>query len=140
MAKDLEGLEAERRRLYARLSEVGDFRRGSIAENYRKCGKSNCGCSDPDHPGHGPQYLLMTKVQGRSRARNLRTGSEVEKTRREVANHLGFRRLVQEVVDVNEQICAARPLEFNAQEGERAAAKKKSPQSSKRKSHARSSA
>ena len=46
-------LEAERDRLYAQLSAVGDFRRGSVSENYRKCGKPNCGCAQPDHPGHG---------------------------------------------------------------------------------------
>jgi len=50
-------LEAERDRLYAQLSAVGDFRRGSVSENYRKCGKPNCGCAQPDHPGHGPRRL-----------------------------------------------------------------------------------
>jgi hypothetical protein len=40
-------LEAERERLYAQLSEVGDFRRGSVSENYRKCGKLNCACASP---------------------------------------------------------------------------------------------
>ena len=38
-------LEAERDRLYAQLSVVGDFRRGSVSENYRKCGKPNCACA-----------------------------------------------------------------------------------------------
>jgi hypothetical protein len=32
-------LEAERDRLYAQLSMVGDSRRGSVSENYRKCRK-----------------------------------------------------------------------------------------------------
>ena len=45
-------LEAERDRLYARLSTVGDFRRGSVSENYRRCGKPNCACAAADHPGH----------------------------------------------------------------------------------------
>ena len=50
-------LEAERDRLYAQLSVVGDFRRGSVSENYRRCGKPNCACAQPDHPGHGPRFL-----------------------------------------------------------------------------------
>ena len=50
-------LEAERDRLYARLAAVGDFRRGSLNEMRRKCGKPNCACAEPDHPGHGPQFL-----------------------------------------------------------------------------------
>ena len=36
---------------------VGDFRRGSVSENCRKCGKPNCVCAAPDHPGHGPRFL-----------------------------------------------------------------------------------
>ena len=50
-------LEAVRERLYAQLTEVGDFRRGSVSENYRRCGKPNCACAQPDHPGHGPRFL-----------------------------------------------------------------------------------
>ena len=40
-------LEAERDRLYTQLAGVGDFRRGSVSENYRKCGKPNCACARP---------------------------------------------------------------------------------------------
>ncbi len=50
-------LEALRDRLYARLATVGDFRRGSVSVNYRRCGKPNCACADQDHPGHGPRFL-----------------------------------------------------------------------------------
>ena len=50
-------LEAERDRLFAQLSRVGDFRRGSVSENWRRCGKPNCACAAPDHPGHGPRFL-----------------------------------------------------------------------------------
>jgi hypothetical protein len=52
-------LEAERDRLYAQLNRVGDFRRGSVTENWRKCGKPNCVCAQPDHPGHGPRFLSL---------------------------------------------------------------------------------
>ena len=41
--------------LYRELGQVGDFRRGSLNEVRRKCGKPNCACAAPDHPGHGPQ-------------------------------------------------------------------------------------
>ena len=53
----LPDLEQQRAQLYAELVDVGDFRRGSITENYRKCGKGNCACAAPDHPGHGPRQL-----------------------------------------------------------------------------------
>ncbi len=50
-------LIAERDRLFAQLSVVGDFRRGSVSENWRRCGKPNCACAAPGHPGHGPRFL-----------------------------------------------------------------------------------
>ena len=137
MDKDIEELEAERRQLYAELSETGDFRRGSVAETYRRCGKPNCACADPDHPGHGPRYLLMTKVEGRSRARDIAAGPALAKVRRELANHQRFRSLVQQIVDVNETICQQRPLEEAQETGERVALKKQLPRSSRQKPPAR---
>ena len=65
-------LEDQRARLYAELAAVGDFRRGSISENYRRFGKPNCACAQPDHPGHGPRYLWTRTVAGRgTRGRQL---------------------------------------------------------------------
>jgi hypothetical protein len=78
-------LEAERERLYAQLSEVGDFRRGSVSENYRKCGKPNCACAQPGHPGHGPRFLWTRTVRGqRTRGRQL-AAPELGKVRGELA-------------------------------------------------------
>ncbi len=83
-------LEAERDRLFALLASLGDFRRGSVSENYRKCGKPNCACAAPDHPGHGPRFL-WTRSAGRRKTvgRQLAAG-EVAKVRGEVARHGEF--------------------------------------------------
>ena len=125
MPVDLESLEKERDRLFEELSQIGDFRRGSISCNYRRCGKAGCACSGPEHPGHGPQHLLTFKDQGKSRAKNLRPGPELEKAHKEVASHRRFRELVARIVQVNERICEARPPDA-ARHGKRGAAKKKS--------------
>ena len=102
-------LEAERERLYAQLSEVGDFRRGSVSENYRKCGKPNCACAQPGHPGHGPRFLWTRTVRGqRTRGRQL-AASEVGKVRGELAAYQEFASLAERIVEVNEAICEARP-------------------------------
>jgi hypothetical protein len=101
-------LEAERDRLYAQLSEVGDFRRGSVSENYRKCGKPNCACAQPDHPGHGPRFLWTRSTRGRTVGRQLAAG-EVERVRREVARHAEFAVICEQIAEVNEKICEARP-------------------------------
>ncbi len=106
---ELAELEHRREELYRQLGRVGDFRRGSLNEVRRKCGKPNCACAQPGHPGHGPQYNLTRTVEGRTRARHLRPGPELEKVRREVAEHERFRDLVGQVTEVNEAICEARP-------------------------------
>jgi hypothetical protein len=106
---ELAELERRRAELYAELGLVGDFRRGSLNEAFRKCGKPNCACAAPDHPGHGPQWNLTRKTGGRTRTVHLRPGPELEKARREVAEYERFRDLVGRVTEVNEAICSARP-------------------------------
>jgi len=108
MSSDIDSLEAERKRLYQEISKTGDFRRGSIIVNYRRCGKPNCACAQPGHPGHGPQYRLTTKVAGQTHVKNLRPGRELEIVENEVANHQRFRELIRSVVEVSEQICDIR--------------------------------
>jgi hypothetical protein len=103
-------LEAQRAALYARLADSGDFRRGSVSENYRRCGKANCACAQPDHPGHGPRLLwTRTGPGGRTAGRQLLAG-EVDKVRRELAAYRDFAELSEAIVAVNEAICEARPV------------------------------
>jgi hypothetical protein len=103
-------LEAERDRLYAQLSMVGDFRRGSVSENWRKCGKPNCACAVPDHPGHGPRFLWTRSEGRRKRVGRQLAAAEVEKVRRELARHAEFTGAVARITEVNEAICEARPV------------------------------
>ena len=111
MAETLASLEAKRQGLIQALAALGDFRRGTISVNYRRCGKRNCACARADHPGHGPQYLWNATIGGKSRARNLRLGPDLEKVGREVATYRTFLRLCAELVAVNEQICDRRPAQ-----------------------------
>ena len=67
----LEELERQRAELYARLAGTGDFRPGSVNETWRRCGKPNCACAQPGHPGHGPRYLWTRSAGGRTRTRQL---------------------------------------------------------------------
>jgi len=107
---ELAELERRRAELYAELGLVGDFRQGSLNESFRKCGKPNCACAAPGHPGHGPQWNLTRKADGRTRTVHLRPGPELDKARREVAEHERFRDLVRQLTEVNEAICSARPV------------------------------
>jgi len=107
---ELAELERWRAGLYAELARVGDFRRGSLNEARRKCGKPNCACAAPEHPGHGPQWNLTRKADGRTRTVHLKPGPELDKARGEVAEYERFRDLVARLTEVNEAICSARPV------------------------------
>ncbi len=110
MEETLESLEKRRKELYGKLEALGDFRRGTISVNYRRCGKKKCACVKPGHPGHGPQYLWNTTIKGKSYAKNLRLGPELEKYIKETGNYRSFLRLSEELVQVNERICQFRPV------------------------------
>lgn len=125
MTETLEGLEQRRSALYQQMQAVGDFRPGTISVNFRKCGKKNCTCAQPDHKGHGPQYLWNTTSGGSSRAQNLRLGPELAKAHKELENHEVFLRLCRELVGVNEKICRLRPVREIADEKELEALKKR---------------
>ena len=115
-------LEAERDRLYAQLSVVGDFRRGSVSENYRKCGKPNCACAAPDHPGHGPRFLWTRTARGRKTVGRQLAAAEVEKVCQELARYAEFTATVEQIAEVTEKICEARPavtVAPSAPEGEK---------------------
>ena len=103
-------LEAERRKLHRELEAVGDIRRGTVSHAYRRCGKPYCACSDPDHPGHGPVHMLTKSVEGKTMTKVVHPGPELAKVEREAAGYRRFKGIVEQVVEVNEQICEARPL------------------------------
>ena len=114
---DLAELERRREQLRQDLAAVGDFRPGSLSAVTRRCGKANCACASPEHPGHGPQHLLTKKVAGKTVTVHLRPGPELEKARVEVANYKRFRALVDELIEVNASICQARPVSPLAENG-----------------------
>jgi hypothetical protein len=111
MEETLEGLEKKRKQLYEELEALGDFRRGIISVNYRKCGKKKCVCVKPGHPGHGPRYLWNTTIRGKSYAKHLRLGPELAKYVKETGNYRRFLKLSEELVQVSERICDLRPVE-----------------------------
>jgi len=105
----LAGLEAERARLYAELSGVGDFRRGTLSAVFRKCGKPGCHCAQPGDRGHGPQWNLTRWAGGKTVTAHPRPGPELDKAEREAGEWERFRSLTGEIEQVNEAICDARP-------------------------------
>lgn len=107
--RDLAWLERRRAELFTLISQAGDFRRGSLNAVWRRCGKPNCACAQSGHRGHGPQWNLTRRIGGKTVNVHLKPGPGLDKVRREVAEHQRFADLVEEVSQVSEAICAARP-------------------------------
>lgn len=108
-------LEQQRAQLYERLAATGDFRPGSINATYRRCGKPNCACARSGHPGHGPRWLWTRSSGGRTRTRQV-AAAELGKVRAELAGYKEFAALSEQIVEVNEAICEARPVVGSAGE------------------------
>jgi len=104
-------LEQQRSALLAQILELGDFRSGSITAISGPCGKSNCHCHQPGQPGHGPNYRLTRKVDGKTVSETFASSAELLKAQREVAAFHRFRELSRDLLEVNEKICHARPVE-----------------------------
>lgn len=107
---ELPEVACKRERMYSDLTDVGDFRSGTLKAVRHKCGKPNRVCADPGHPGHGEESILSKKVAGKTGAANFRPGPALDKAQREVANDKRFRGLMQEIFEVNERICEATPV------------------------------
>ena len=125
MEETIESLEKKREHLYKVLWEVGDFRRGIISVIYRKCGKKYCACAKEGHPGHGPLHLWNTTIKGKSYAKSVKLGPEMQKYLDEIDNNRLFLKISEEIVVINERICDLRPVPEVKDDKELAELKKK---------------
>jgi hypothetical protein len=111
MPHSIEDLEQHRSGIVRRLTDLGDFRPGSITATSGRCGKPNCRCHLPNQPGHGPTDRLTYKVEGKTVSESLSSSAALVKAQREVAEFRNYQQLSQQFVEINTQICRLRPLE-----------------------------
>jgi hypothetical protein len=111
MLDSLAELERRRADLLAQITHLGDFRPGSITATQGRCGNPNCHCHKPGEPGHGPTLRLTYKVDGKTVTESFATPAAQRKTEREVAEFARYREWSRAYIDVNAQICRARPVE-----------------------------
>lgn len=111
MADSLAALELERSQLLQQFLSLGDLRPGSITVSVRRCGKPTCHCAQHNDPGHLPQFRLSRKVEGKTVNESFPTPAALRKAQREVAEFQRWQQLGQELVALNEKICALRPVE-----------------------------
>jgi hypothetical protein len=111
MPEPLVDLEQQRSAILQQMLRLPDFRSGSITATRGPCGKPTCRCHQPNQPGHGPNYRLTRKVKGKTVTETFATPAELHKAQREVEAYHRFRQLAQELLEINERICRARPVE-----------------------------
>jgi hypothetical protein len=132
MPDSLVDLEQRRSSVLSQILKLGDFRSGSITTIQGRCGKPTCHCHQPNQPGHGPNFRLTRKINGKTVSETFSSAAELRKAQREVEAFHRFRQLSQELLDVNEKICRARSTEDTVSPEE-----KKRPKRSAKKSRAK---
>lgn len=110
MGEKLRGLEEKRKRVGEELTDIGDMRQGSVYERYSKCGKPGCRCASEEKYLHGPKVTLTKTVGGKTVLSTIPKGA-VESTKAQIARFKEFRRLSQEYLAVNEEICETKLVE-----------------------------
>lgn len=115
------------------ISELDDFRAGSINATTGRCGNPNCHCHQPGASGHGPNFRLTYKAQGKTVTESFPSPAARRKAEREIEEHRRWQRLSSEFVETNSSICRLRPVEEPAP----TAQEKKPPKRSTRKSRAK---
>jgi hypothetical protein len=111
MPDTLEALELQRSQFLEEFLRLGDLRPGSITAVVRRCGKPSCHCAKPNDPGHDPQFRLTRRVAGTSVTESFPSPAAFRKAQQEVAEFHRFQKLSEDLVSVNEKICALRPVE-----------------------------
>jgi hypothetical protein len=132
MPDPLSDLEQQRAAVLRQISELEDFRAGSITGTGGRCGSPGCHCHGPDDPGHHPHPRLTYKVNGKTVTESFATPAQQRKAEREIDAFRRYRQLERSFVEVNEKICRARPAEDTL-----TAEEKKRPRRSIRRSHAK---
>ena len=115
MTQSLSDLEQRREVIAQRIAQLGDLRPGSITSTSGRCGKPDCRCHQPGEPGHGPNFRLTYKVDGKTVSEALSTPAAMQKAEREVEEFRKFQQLTREFLGANADIWRLRPVEEEAE-------------------------
>ena len=111
MSESLPVLERKRTDVLEKIAALGDLRPGCLTTTQGKCGKAECCCKQPDHPGHGPHWRITYKVEGKTKSEGLYEDAAIRKAEREIDEFRRFQQLSREFVEISTQICQQRPAE-----------------------------
>lgn len=131
MPESLDDLEQQRTAVLRQISQLGDFRPGSITGTGGRCGNPGCHCHQANDSGHAPHARLTYKKDGKTVTESFATPAAQRKAQREIEAFRRYQQLERSFVEVNEKICRARPVKETLTPSE-----KKRPKRSGRKSSA----
>lgn len=129
MPESLADLELKRAAVLRQISELEDFRAGSITGTGGRCGNPGCHCHRPADPGHRPHPRLTCKINGKTVTESFATPAKQRKAEREIAVFRHYRQLERSFVEVNEKICRTRPVEDTLTPQEKKRSKRSMPRS-----------
>jgi hypothetical protein len=120
-----EELEMRRAMLQEQLAQVGDLRLGSLIYRYRRCGKHNCICSDPGHPGHGG-WVISKSTAGKTVMSTVAKEEDLPGVRRQLEEGRRFWKLAEEFAEASDELSRRRLKEAEAKATAKKGGSKKS--------------
>ena len=102
-------LESQKAALLRKISQLDDFRAGSVTTTTGRCGNLRCHCHRPQDPGHGPNFRLTYKEKGKTVTESFASPAARRKTEREIEEYRRWQQLSREFVEVNASLCRLRP-------------------------------
>ncbi len=129
MPESLSDLEEQRAAVVRQISELKEFRAGSVTGTGGRCGTPGCHCHRKGDAGHRPHPRLTYKVNGKTRTESFATPAGQRKAEREIETFRLYRQLERSFVEVNEKICRARPVEDTLTPQEKKRPKRSTPRS-----------
>jgi hypothetical protein len=104
MSESLADLEKQRAAVLQQISELEDFRAGSITGTGGRCDNPGCHCHRPNDPGYRRHPRLTYKVNSKTVTESFATTAQQRKAEREVENFRRYRQLERSFVEVSEKI------------------------------------
>lgn len=111
MPESLAELEQRREAMLQQISELEDFRPGSITGTGGRCGNAGCHCHQPNDPGHSLHPRLTYKLNGKTVTESFVSPLAQRKAEREIDAFRRWQQLSRSFVEINERICRLRPVE-----------------------------
>ena len=103
MTHSIASIEARIHQIQKELAELGDFRVGSLSEQFNVCGTPNCKCKADPPEKHGPYYRLNFTRKGKGHTRSVRI-ADVPAVKQQVNNYRLFKDLIDEWVDLASEL------------------------------------